>query len=205
MDYHELGPDNASEVGLCAARATAVLRYARTTGDGEAYRRMLSTLELMESFRVPSRPRSGKSRSIRPTSWRRPRRPKRSSKRIASATIRAWLHDAVVWARRGLPFVYLWNDPERPFLLGATIPVFGATWMQGSWFGRPVQWNGLRYAEAILKLAEYDKSYPWRQIAATIIHSALYQQDTKGENLALWPDNLSAWTPRNVPGSSLRR
>ena len=36
------------------------------------------------------------------------------------------------------------------------------------WFGRPVQWNGLRYSFALLKLAEHDASYPWRQIAETI-------------------------------------
>jgi hypothetical protein len=103
-----------------------------------------------------------------------------------------WLRDAVAWARRGFPFVYFWSDPQRPFLVGASIPVFGASWMQGSWFGRPVQWNGLRYAEAILKVAEYDQTYPWRQIAAAITHSAIHQQDTEGENVALWPDSIGA-------------
>jgi len=103
-----------------------------------------------------------------------------------------WLRDAATWARRGLPFIYLWDDPEKPFLIGGSIPVFGATWYQGSWFGRPVQWNGLRYANALLKLAEYDESYPWRRIAETIIRSAIHQQDLDGENVALWPDNISA-------------
>ncbi len=213
MDYHELGPDNAAEVGLCAARATVVLRYARTTGDAEAYRQMLSTLKFMESFRVPRAAQVWEVPVHTPDIL--------AAAEAAEAFIEAyrfshdprWLHDAVVWARRGLPFVYLWNDSDRPFLVGATIPVFGATWMQGSWFGRPVQWNGLRYAEAILKLAAYDSSYTWRQIAATITHSALNQQDPSGENVALWPDNLSAvdgkkcpwvFTPKMILGDVLR-
>jgi hypothetical protein len=199
MDYHELGPDKAAEVGLCAAKATQVLRYARTTGDGEAYRLMRSTLEFMESFRVPRAAQVWEVPVHAPDILAAAEATEAFLEAYRFSRDSRWLHDAVVWARRGLPFVYLWNDPERPFLLGATIPVFGATWMQGSWFGRPVQWNGLRYAEAILKLAEYDNSYPWREIAATVIHSALYQQDTMGENVALWPDNISAVDSQKCP------
>ena len=66
----------------------------------------------------------------------------------------------MVWAKRGLPFIYLWSDSEKPYLVGASIPVFGATWYRGSWFGRPVQWNGLRYAIALLRLSEHDDSLP---------------------------------------------
>jgi hypothetical protein len=213
MDYHELGPDRAGEVGLCAARATQVLRYARTAGDVEAYRQMLSTLEIMESFRVPRAAQVWEVPVHTPDILAAAEATEAFLEAYRFSRDPRWLRDAVMWARRGLPFVYLWNDPERPFLLGATIPVFGATWMQGSWFGRPVQWNGLRYAEAILKLAAYDTSYPWRQIAATIVHSALYQQDTRGENVALWPDNISAvdsekcpwvFTPKMILGDVLR-
>ena len=192
LDYHDLGPNNAAEVGLCAAKATAVLRYARITGDWAAYRQMQKTLEFMERFRVPRAAQVWEVPVHTPDIL--------AAAEAAEAFIEAyrfsrdprWLRDAVVWARRGLPFVYFWNDPQRPFLVGASIPVFGATWMQGSWFGRPVQWNGLRYAEAILKLAEYDQSCPWRQIATAITHSAILQQDTEGENVALWPDNVGA-------------
>jgi hypothetical protein len=191
-DYHDLGPNNAAEVGLCAAKATAVLRYARITGDWAAYRQMLKTLEFMEQFRVPRAAQVWEVPVHTPDIL--------AAAEAAEAFIEAyrfsrdprWLRDAVTWVRRGLPFVYFWDDPQRPFLVGASIPVFGATWMQGSWFGRPVQWNGLRYAEAILKLAEYDQSCPWRQIATAITHSAILQQDPEGENVALWPDNVGA-------------
>ncbi|MCU0872487.1 MAG: hypothetical protein MUE50_09090, partial [Pirellulaceae bacterium] len=105
---------------------------------------------------------------------------------------RRWLDDATLWAKRGLPFIYLWNDAEKPYLVGASIPVFGATWYRGSWFGRPVQWNGLRYASALLRLSEHDDSFPWRKLAETVIRSAIHQQEPQGENVALWPDAISA-------------
>jgi len=213
MDYHELGPDNAVEVGTCAHRAFQVLRFARIAGDQDAYESVQKTLELMESFRVP---RAAQVWEV----------PVHTPDILAAADAvdayleayqfsgqKRWLQDAVRWARRGLPFVYLWNDPEKPFLLGASIPVFGASWHQWSWFGRPVQWNGLRYANALLKLAEHDRSYPWRQIAETIVRSAIHQQDANGPNVALWPDSISAldghkagwvFAPRQILGCVLR-
>lgn len=192
MDYHQLGPDNAAEVGTCAAKATQILRYARITGDRATYDQMLKTLEFMEQFRVPRAAQVWEVPVHTPDIL--------AAAEAAEAYLEAyrfsgqerWLRNAVTWARRGLPFVYLWDDPEKPYLLGASIPVFGATWMQGSWFGRPVQWNGLRYAKAILELSEYDTSYPWRQIAEMITRSAIHQQDPSGDNVALWPDNIGA-------------
>jgi hypothetical protein len=74
----------------------------------------------------------------------------------------------------------------------ASIALFGGSWYGGSWIGQPVQWNGLRYAYALLKLADYDQSFPWRRIAEGLTISALYQQDAEGPNVALWPDNFSA-------------
>jgi len=192
MDYHELGPNNAAEVGLCAAKATAILRYARITGDWEAYRQMIKTLEFMEQFRVPRAAQVWEVPVHSPDILAAAEAAEAYLEAYRFSGEKRWLRNAVTWARRGLPFVYLWNDPEKPFLVGASIPVFGASWMQCSWFGRPVQWNGLRYAEALLALAEYDQSYPWRQIATALTHSAIHQQDLEGENVALWPDSIGA-------------
>ncbi|MCR4414185.1 MAG: hypothetical protein NUV77_17350, partial [Thermoguttaceae bacterium] len=199
MDYYELGPDDAVEVGTCARKAFEVLRYARIAGDGETFGRMRKTLELMETFRVPRAAQVWEVPVHTPDIL--------AAADAVDAYLEAyrfsgdarWLRDAVTWARRGLPFVYLWEDPEKPFLLGGSIPVFGATWYQGSWFARPVQWNGLRYAEALLKLADHDQSYPWRQIAQLLVHSAIHQQDAAGENAALWPDNISAIDSAKCP------
>jgi len=192
MDYHVLGANRAAEVGLCAAKATQVLRYTRITGDGDAYRQMIPSLEFMESFRVPRAAQVWEVPVHAPDILAAAEASEAYIEAYRFSGEERWLRDAVTWARRGLPFVYLWDDPDRPFLVGASIPVFGATWLQGSWFGRPVQWNGLRYAEAILALAEYDVSYPWHQLATALTHSAMHQQDAKGENVALWPDNIGA-------------
>jgi len=198
MDYRQLGPHWAVEVGTCARRAYEVLRYARITGDWEVYQQMLPTLELMEKFRVPRAAQVWEIPVHTPDVL--------AAADAVDAYVEAyrlsgedrWLRNAVLWARRGLPFIYLWDDPEKPFLQGASIPVFGATWYRGSWFGRAVQWNGLRYAEALLRLADHDTSLPWREIAERIVRSALYQQDTEGENVALWPDAISAIDGRKV-------
>ncbi|WP_347244113.1 hypothetical protein [Thermogutta sp.] len=199
MDYRELGPHEALEVGTCARNAYEILAFARITGDWGLYEEMVKTLELMETFRVP---RAAQVWEV----------PVHTPDILAAADAvdayieayrlsgeKRWLQDAVLWAKRGLPFVYLWSDPQKPFLQGASIPVFGATWYRGSWFGRPVQWNGLRYAYALLKLAEYDQSLPWKELATILIHSAIHQQDQEGENVALWPDNISAITGEKCP------
>ncbi|MCL4202341.1 MAG: hypothetical protein KJ000_07585 [Pirellulaceae bacterium] len=191
-DYSELGSDGAVESGTCARRAYEVLRYARIAGDRDAYEQTVATLQRLRQFRVP---RAAQVWEI----------PVHSPDLLAAADsvdafVEAyrfsseprWLQEAVAWARRGLPFVYLWDDPDRPYLQGGSIPVFGATWFRGSWFGRPVQWNGLRYAVALIKLSEFDDSYPWRDIAERLIRSAIHQQDADGENVALWPDYISA-------------
>jgi len=199
MDYHDLGPDNAVEVGTCANKAFQVLRYARIAGDAAAYERMQKTLRLMETFRVP---RAAQVWEV----------PVHTPDLLAAADAvdayleayrfsgdERWLRDAVTWARRGIPFIYLWNPPDKPWLLGASIPVYGASWFTCSWFGRPVQWNGLRYATAILNLAPHDQSKDWRRLAQLIIHSAILQQDPDGENVALWPDNISAIDGKKCP------
>ena len=199
MDYHRLGPHQALEVGTCARKAYEVLRYARIAGDWEVYEQMRPTLETMERFDVP---RAAQVWEV----------PVHTPDLLAAADAvdafleaywisgqKRWLDAAVQWARRGLPFIYLWEDPEKPFLLGASIPVFGATWHTGSWFGRPVQWNGLRYAAALLKLARHDQSHAWRKLATLIIHSAAHQQALEGTDAALWPDNISTIDSKRCP------
>ncbi len=192
MDYHQLGPDDAVEVGTCARRAYEVLRLARMTGDERAGAAGLKALKCMQRFTVP---RAAQVWEV----------PVHTPDILAAAdAIDAymegywltgddrWLREAVTWGWRGLPFVYLWNTDEFPFMRYASIPVFGASWHRASWFGRPVQWNGLRYAGAALKLARHDDSLDWRRLAEGLMVSAMYQQATEGDNKALWPDSISA-------------
>lgn len=191
-DYGELGPDNAAEVGTCARNAWRVLRFARMTGDARAREAGLRALAFMERFEVP---RAAQVWEV----------PVHTPDILASADAceaclegylltgeRRYLDRAVYWAWTGLPFVYVWDVPGFEFLEYASIPVFGATWYTGSWFGRPVQWNGLVYARALLQLAEYDDSLDWRTVAEGITVSAMYQQYTDPEKQALWPDSVSA-------------
>ena len=71
-----------------------------------------------------------------------------------------------------------------------SVPVFGTTFYTHSWFGVPVQWNGLVYAYYLQKLAEYSGIFPWQQIAEGITISAMYQQWTDGELKGTYPDGF---------------
>ncbi len=100
------------------------------------------------------------------------------------------LEQARYWAWTGIPFVYL--TPPVPADVGiyATIPVFGATLWVGPWFGRPVQWCGLVYAEALHQLARFDPAGPWRQVADGIAASGTQQSFPPTDTLrqGLLPD-----------------
>lgn len=91
-----------------------------------------------------------------------------------------YLEQAERWALRGVPFVYLWSAPDRPIMRGATIPVFGVTWLnQQPWFGVAVQWNGLVYANALYRLAQAVENprFEWRRLADAITLCAVQQQE----------------------------
>jgi hypothetical protein len=199
MDYHQIGPDNAAEVGTCAHNAYEVLRFARMTGDARSREAGLKALKFMQQFTVP---RAAQVWEV----------PVHTPDILAAADAvdaylegywltgdTHWLEEAVKWGWRGLPFVYLWNTEDLPFMRYASIPVFGASWHQWSWFGRPVQWNGLRYARAALKLATVDRSLDWRRLAEGLMVSCMYQQATEGENKALWPDSIGAISADKSP------
>jgi hypothetical protein len=85
------------------------------------------------------------------------------------------LEQARYWAWTGVPFVYLVPPVPADVGLYGTIPVFGATHWVGSWFGRPVQWCGLVYAEALRQLSEFDPEGPWEQLADGITASGTQQ------------------------------
>lgn len=199
MDYSELGPDNAAEVGTCAANAYALLEFALATGDVQAREAGLKALEFMTRYQVP---RAAQVWEV----------PLHTPDILASADAcdacltgyqltgeRRYLDAAVYWAWTGLPFIYTWDTPGFEFLRYASIPVFGATWFQGSWFGRPVQWNGLEYATALYRLSKYDMSLDWGRVARGITVSAMYQQSTDGKDRALWPDNIGAVNKDRCP------
>lgn len=192
MDYSELGPDNAAEVGTCARNAWTILAFARMTGDPEATAAGLKALDFMDQFVVP---RAAQVWEV----------PVHTPDILASADAceayiegyritgeRRHLDKAIYWAWTGLPFLYVWDKEGYEFLRYASIPVFGATWFEGSWFARPVQWNGLRFAYALMQLAPYDDSLDWARIARGTTISCMYQQSSEEKDKALWPDSVGA-------------
>jgi hypothetical protein len=188
-DDDTVGENGAVELGTCANPAYRVLKFARVSADSEARYAGLQALECIRRFKVPR-------------GAHQPEVPVHAPDLLASADAvlanlegynltgdRSFLDDAVRWARTGLPFIYMWNNPDMPYMRYASIPVFGARQRTDSWFGRPAQRNGLHYAYALLKLSEHDRTLPWRKIATGITISAMHQQETDGEHAALYPDS----------------
>jgi hypothetical protein len=211
----ELGRAGDSVLGTSANRASTLMRYARLTGDAEALAAGEKALRFMEQFRVP---RGGQT-------WECPMY--EPDILAAAYAVRAyhdgyratgnlrWLHNAVYWAETGVPFQYLWTLPDKPMMLGASIPVFGSTFYKHSWLGVPVQWCGLVYAYQIwhlanelegvkanaggspLPLALNFSAKDWRRVTELITVSAMHQQFAEGERIGAYPDSISQFEKRN--------
>ncbi len=77
-----------------------------------------------------------------------------------------FLRRARYWAWTGVPFPYLINPTGQPVGPYSTIAVLGATnWQAPVWFGQPVQWCGLVYADALYWLARLEPKAHWKHIA----------------------------------------
>lgn len=214
-DQQSLGQAGDSVLGINAQPAATLLRYARVTGDRSALAAGEKALAFMERFRVP---RGGQTwecpmyePDILPAGWA-----------VAAyldgyrATGHArWLQDAVYWAESGLPFIYHWTLPDKPMMLGATIPVLGSTFYTHTWLATPVQWCGLVYAYQLQHLAGQLERTPltadasplpvrlnfrpeeWRRVAESIAVSAMYQQYSEGDRVGSYPDSISQFEKRN--------
>jgi hypothetical protein len=102
-----------------------------------------------------------------------------------------FLDRAVYWAWTGVPFVYLTNPTGQTVGLYTTIAVLGATsWKAPVWFGQPVQWCGLVYADALYRLAERDAAGPWKKLADGITTAGLQQtwRANDAQRAGLLPD-----------------
>ena len=199
-----LGPDGGIAVGIAAGPTEGLLRAALATGDKQALEAGLRGLAFMDQFDVPRASQVWEC-------------PLHSPDILASGqACRAYLlgyrltgeekylRRAIFWARTGLPFVYAWQAPEMPPMMKyATIPIFGATFYTGSWFGVPVQWNGLDYAYACLELARYDKSFPWAQIGEGITIAGMNMQSTRAKDYGCYTDNWNVVTNTECVGCML--
>ena len=115
------------------------------------------------------------------------------------------LNDARRWAALGIPFVYLWQDArfdklDNPVMAYATIPAYGATdWIAPCWIGTPVQWCGVNYACALLRLALHDSNPIWRTLAQGIVVSAERQVYPDSPYEGLLPDSFTLEAQQRNP------
>jgi hypothetical protein len=185
-----LGREGDAVLGTCASNALVVLKYARISGDETALQAGRKALEFMDRFKVPRGAQAWECPLYEPDILAAALAIGAYVEAYQITKARNYLEQAEYWAKTGLPFLFFWNDPQRPGMKYGSIPVFGTTFYTHSWFGTPVQWNGLVYAYYLQHLAEYSGIFPWKQIAEGITVSAMYQQWTEGELKGTYPDGF---------------
>ena len=163
--------------GLTAAQVVRVLQSAAVSGKEDLVRESLRLLRGLGKFRNTV-PRGAQTWEV----------PLHTPDILAAAhLVRAYLlgyeltgdaellEQAKYWAWTGLPFVYLDDPTGKPVGSYATVPVFGASDWTNAWFGRPVQWCGLVYADALYDLHRFDAAGPWKTVADGITTSGVQQ------------------------------
>lgn len=102
-----------------------------------------------------------------------------------------FLEMARYWAWTGVAFVYLANPTNGRVGPFSTIAVLGASnWQAPVWFGQPVQWCGLVYADALYRLAPHDPNGIWKPLADGITAAGIQHTWSGGdaERAGLLPD-----------------
>jgi len=173
--------------GHCARPAFELLELAWCTGDRKATAAGLKTLEYMKRFRTPRGAQTWELSLHTPDIL--------ASAYLVAAYLRGYeltgkkeyLVLARRWALSGVPFVYLWG--KHPIMRYATVPVYGATnWRAPNWIGLPVQWCGGVYAYWLAKLAPYDKTLDWNDLARGILLAGEQMQYPDGPKVGCLPD-----------------
>jgi hypothetical protein len=186
----ELGPPGQAEIGIVADRAIPILQHALMTGDREAEAAGLKALEHMKRYVIPRAAQVWEIPLHTPDIMGSARGATAFRLGYLLTGERDYLHRQQYWLATGLPFVYSWGHPQWPYWHYATIPVYGPTHYRApNWIGLPVQWCGLVYAEEALRSTQTPPIPYFRQVAAGIVSSALYQQPTEGEYRGLLPDS----------------
>jgi hypothetical protein len=211
-----LGRAGDSVSGINSHHTWMLLRHARVTGDAASREAGLRALRFIERFRVPRGASLWECPIYEPdilaSAWTLP-----ACLEAWQATGDArWLHDAVYWAETAVPFVYLWALPDKPSMLGASIPIFGTTFYTHSWLATPVQWEGLtvayhlrRLADALETASPHPNGSPlrpalsfgakeWRQLAELLTVSGLHQQIADaGPRRGTYPDSITDFVRPN--------
>lgn len=179
--------------GLTAQVVASLLENASFAGDKELIEAALEKLRALDKFKNTV-PRGAQT-------WEVPLHTPDilASAHLVRAYVRGYeltgdkhfLEMARYWAWTGVPFIYLRNPTGKTVGPYSTIAVLGATsWQAPVWFGQPVQWCGLVYADALYQLIKYDDSGPWKKLADGITIAGIqhtWKQDDK-ERQGLLPD-----------------
>jgi hypothetical protein len=191
-EHRRLGEPGKTTLGTVANNVAALLQAARIFHDDKLLAAGLKGLEFMEQFTVPRGAQVWEVPLHTPDILAAAEGVDACLAGYLATGEEKHLRRAVYWAEAGLPFLYAWQAPEKGLeaMRYGSIPVFGATWYVGSWFGRIVQWNGLAFASSLQRLAPYDKTYDWRHIAEGITRSGIIQQRTEKDYLGLYPDSV---------------
>lgn len=80
-------------------------------------------------------------------------------------------------------------DVDRPVLPFASIPVFGTSWFAVPWYGIPVQWCGLAWANAARELDAVRPNPAYIRVADGVFRSAANQQADAGYLAGTLPDS----------------
>jgi len=188
--------DTAS--GYCAGPAANLLEFAWRTGDAEALKAGVKTLDYMTRFRTP------RGAQVWELSLHTP--DVLASAHLVHAYVRGYqltgekgyLAEARRWALSGVPFVTQWTC--RPVMLYAATPVLGATnWQAPDWIGLPVQWCGINYAYALHLLAPHDRTLDWKRLAWGILISGEQQQYPDGKFVGTLPDSFELRSQQRRP------
>jgi hypothetical protein len=193
-EERKLGRAGESVLGTSALHAFSVAKAARMTGDAELKAVALDVLGRLRRHKVP---RGGLSTQCPIDQPDLPAAAYAVGAYVEAYKLsgdRDWLADAARWAKSGLPFLYLWNLPDRKEMRYASIPIYGPTMA-----GVPVQWSGLVFAYYLRKLAPLDRSFDWLRVADGITASAIHQQYAEGPSKGCYPDALHDRLSRRSP------
>jgi len=187
-EQENLGRKGDTAVGICMEKLVHIAFYYRLTGDEEVYSRLVKGLNYTRRFTRPEGAQTWEVPLHAPDIYASALAVQAYVDMYEATGDRGYLAEAVKWAYRGLPFIYLWRAHDREIMLYATIPVFASSFYRHPWFGRAVQWNGLAYAYSLQRLAKHDDSLPWDVIARGILYSAIDQM-LKSPVYGYYPDS----------------
>jgi hypothetical protein len=154
-----------------------MLRFARLTGNTSASTYGIAGMNYMNAnFSMPRGSQSWELRNMIPELETAALMVRANVEAYALTGNVNYLDQGKLWANRGLPFIYLWDDGSygvnkadglggsygsHTFMRYGAIAAFGQSIyradgkpLPGTWFGRPVQWSGHDYGIALMELYE---------------------------------------------------